>query len=105
MVPKNGKGKYNVTVPVPFEFLHAEKGFSIRQRKVEQMVNEKEKEIQRAMSFEYKAREIPKSVKTKKFEKIMKDQEKRRDDAKRFAMAKIKSSEAPFTFYERDIKK
>lgn len=30
LVPKNGKGKYNVTVPVPFEFLHAEKGFSIR---------------------------------------------------------------------------
>ena len=105
LVPKNGKGKYNVTVPVPFEFLHADKGFSIRQRKVEQMVNEKEKEVERALSFEYKAREIPKSVKTKKYTKLMKEQEKRRTDAKRFAMAKIKSSEAPFTFYERDIKK
>jgi hypothetical protein len=30
LVPKNGKGKFNVTVPVPFEFLHADKGFSIR---------------------------------------------------------------------------
>ena len=30
LVPKTGKGKYNVTVPVPFEFLNAEKGFSIR---------------------------------------------------------------------------
>lgn len=69
------------------------------------MVNEKAKEEERALSFEYKAREIPKSVKTKKFDKLMKDQEKRRADAKRFAMAKIKSSEAPFTFYERDIKK
>ena len=73
MVPKNGKGKYNVTVPVPFEFLHADKGFSIRQRKVEQMVNEKEKEVERALSFEYKAREIPKNVKTKKYTKLMKE--------------------------------
>ena len=71
LVPKSGKGKYNVTVPVPFEFLHAEKGFSIRQRKVDNMVKEKEKEIDRALSFEYKAREIPKSVKTKKFTKLM----------------------------------
>ena len=30
LVPKTGKGKYNVTVPVPFEFLNQEKGFSIR---------------------------------------------------------------------------
>ena len=72
-MPKTGKGKYNVTVPVPFEFLHADKGFSIRQRKVEQMVNEKEKEVERALSFEYKAREIPKSVKTKKYTKLMKE--------------------------------
>jgi len=69
------------------------------------MVNEKQKEVERALSFEYKAREIPKSVKTQKYKKLMKEQEKRRADAKRFAMAKIKSSEAPFTFYERDIKK
>mgnify|MGYP006893256110 FL=1 len=41
MVPKTGKGKYNVTVPVPFEFLNKEKGFSIRQKKVEKMVMEK----------------------------------------------------------------
>lgn len=30
LVPKTGKGKYNVTVPVPFEFLNKQKGFSIR---------------------------------------------------------------------------
>ena len=30
LVPKTGKGKYNVTVPQPFEFMNAEKGFSIR---------------------------------------------------------------------------
>lgn len=40
-VPKTGKGKFNVTVPVPFEFMNQEKGFSIRQKKVEQMIKEK----------------------------------------------------------------
>jgi hypothetical protein len=38
LVPKTGKGKYNVTVPQPFEFLNQEKGFSTRQKKVEQMI-------------------------------------------------------------------
>lgn len=73
MVPPGGKGKFNVTVPVPFEFLNAEKGFSIRQRRVEQMVNEKANEVDRALSVEYKAREVPKSVKTKKYEKLLKE--------------------------------
>lgn len=75
LVPKTGKGKYNVTVPVPFEFLNAEKGFSIRQKKVEQMVNEKIREEERALSIEYRAREVPKSVKQNKFEKLMRDQD------------------------------
>ena len=30
LVPKTGKGKYNVTVPQPFEFMNQEKGFSTR---------------------------------------------------------------------------
>jgi len=85
--------------------MNAEKGFSIRQRRVEQMVNEKANEVERALSVEYKAREVPKSVKTRKYEKLLKDQEKKRADAKRFAMAKIKAQEKPFTFYDRDIQK
>ena len=42
-VPKTGKGRFNVTVPVPFEFLNQEKGFSIRKRKVDKMIQEKKK--------------------------------------------------------------
>ena len=68
------------------------------------MVNEKRREEERALNFEYRAREVPKIVKQNKFEKLMKEQEQKRQDAKRFAMAKIKASEAPFAFYERDIK-
>ena len=68
LVPKTGKGKYNVTVPVPFEFMNSsQKGFSIRQQKVEKMIKDKAKEEERALSVEYKARAVPSSVKTNKF--------------------------------------
>lgn len=33
----------------------------------------------------------------------MRSNEKKRDDAKRFAMAKIKATEKPFNFYQRDV--
>ena len=102
LVPRSGKGKYNVTVPVPFEFLNKEKGFSIRQKKVEKMVMEKARETQRALSFEYKAREIPAHVKKNKYEQLKNEREKRSQDIRRLAMAKIKATEKPFSFYHRD---
>ena len=94
-----------MTVPVPFEFMNQEKGFSIRQKKVEQMVKEKLNEEKRALSYEFRAKDIPKAVKERKYEKIMKAIEERKSEAKRLAMAKIKSSEAPFKFYERYLEK
>jgi len=57
---------------VPFEFLNKVKGFSIRQKKVEKMVMEKINEVERALSFEYKAREIPAHVKKNKYEMLLK---------------------------------
>jgi len=102
LVPKTGKGRFNVTVPVPFEFLNAEKGFSIRQKKVEKMILEKKKEEERALSFEYKAREIPDHVRRNKYEQLIKLRELKRQDAKRLAMAKIKATQKPFSFHERD---
>lgn len=35
MVPKEGKGKYNITVPAPYEFLKKEKAKTIREQKLE----------------------------------------------------------------------
>jgi len=66
------------------------------------MVMEKAREEERALSVEYKAREIPSHVKKNKYEQLMKMREARRDDAKRLAMAKIKATERPFSFHERD---
>ena len=34
---------------------------------------------------------------------MLKEQEERREDAKRLSMAKTKAKEAPFNFYERDL--
>ena len=65
---------------------------------------EKINEVERALSFEYKAREIPAHVKKNKYEMLLKLNQKKRDDAARFAMAKIKSTEKPFAFYNRDTK-
>lgn len=105
MVPKTGKGKYNLTVPVPFDFLNKPKSYSIRQKKVEQMVKQKNREEEIALRMEYRAREIPKHVKQEKFREICEAQEKRKMDMKRLAMAKIKETEKPFSFYERDVLK
>lgn len=45
LIPKTGKGNYNVTVPIPYKFDQREKERSktktIRERKVEQMIQEK----------------------------------------------------------------
>ena len=104
LVPKTGKGKFNVTVPIPFEFMNQEKGFSIRQRKVERMVMEKIKEEERALSFEYKARAIPAGVRQKdKLKQITENSEKRKQDNKTFAHLKIQATQKPFAFYERDL--
>ena len=35
LVPKEGKGKYNITVPVAFEFDSREKKVTIREKKLE----------------------------------------------------------------------
>jgi hypothetical protein len=66
------------------------------------MIQERKKEEERALSFEYKAREIPEHVKKNKYEQLMQMREVRRQDGKRLAMAKIKATEKPFSFQERD---
>ena len=69
------------------------------------MIKEKQKEEDKALSFKYKARDIPKHVKDRKFERLMRQSEERRKEVKRQAMAKIKQTEAPFSFYEKDVEK
>ena len=103
LVPKTGKGSFNVTVPVPFDGMEAEKKVSTQDIKFREMMAEKARAEERELGVKYKAKPIPAHVKSNKFEKLMREQEDRREEAKRLAIAKIKATEAPFNFYQRDV--
>ena len=52
LVPKEAKGKYNVTIPSPYEFQKkTEKVKTIREQKLEEMLEDKEKEIQELKAY------------------------------------------------------
>lgn len=68
------------------------------------MIYEKNRQEEKALAFKYKATEIPNHVKERRFEKLQKGSLERRHENKRLAVAKIKATEAPFKFYERDNK-
>jgi len=108
MIPKTGKGNYNVTVPKPYKFDKREqekKGTkTIRERKVEEMILEKKNKIDRELSKTVKANNIPKSTLENRYERICNDNEKRREDIRRLSIALTKQNEKPFSFYEREQK-
>ena len=58
------KGKYGVTVPKPFNFDMREKTKkkTIREAKIEEMVNEKRNEEQTAVNFQFRPKPIPPEV-------------------------------------------
>lgn len=110
LVPKEGKGKYNVTVPQPYEFDEREKDKKqktkgIREQKLDQMLKEKEDQFTELKSHIFRANDIPRTTKEPLYQKIMKFNEHRRQEVKRLSMALTKQNEKPFSFYERDKSK
>ena len=71
-MPKDGKGKYDITVPVAFEFLNRQKEKkTIREVKLEQMLKEyKDKELEEK-NFKIQANDIPRSTKQPLYQKIL----------------------------------
>ena len=54
MVPSKKKGKYAITVPKPYEFQkEVKKEKSIRQKKLDEMLEEKENEIREFNSYKF----------------------------------------------------
>lgn len=100
-------GALKITVPQPFKFLNRDlaKPKSIRQRKVEEMVLEKEMELQNHLNYRYKPKPIPSEVVIPRYETIMATQEARRLEVKRTSMEMTKKNEKPFSFYEREKNK
>ncbi|CAD8106877.1 unnamed protein product [Paramecium primaurelia] len=94
--------QFKVTQPQPFNFDKREKerSLSIRERKLQEMLDEKK----RNNSFKsFKAKEIPQIVKQDGlYEKIINDNEKRREEVKKNSVQMTLKNERPFSFYRRD---
>lgn len=61
---KDYKDDKGLTIPKPFKFLEREQKPHIRQRKLEEMVNQKRKEEEDALNFRFKANDVPLQIKT-----------------------------------------
>lgn len=72
-------GRYGITVPKPFNFeiREANRAKSIRERKIERMIAEKEAEEAREIGFKYHAKPIPPEVVQPRFQAIQQAQQDR----------------------------
>ena len=88
MIPKDGKGKYNITVPVVFEFLNRQKEKkTIRELKVEEMLKEAKDKESEERGYRFQANEIPRSTKQPKYQRIQEANEDRRQEVRRMSIA------------------
>ncbi|KAL4467669.1 hypothetical protein ABPG74_013004 [Tetrahymena malaccensis] len=98
--------KFKLTKPEPYEFDEREKERkqkkTIRQRKVEEMVEEAREKERKEYNTRPKPKEIPDHVKKPLYEKIMHEQEKRRQEVRKNSVAITIQREKPFRFYLRD---
>lgn len=104
---KDGKGKYRITIPnaPAFEKRAKKKGLSIRERKLQEMINYDELEDEYEMSKQFRAKPVPKSTLEPRFQQINEANERRRQEVKQRSIALTKQNERPFSFYERDMQK
>ena len=105
----DGKGKYRITVPEPFNFDKRDKIQAktkrIREQKLEDELKWKDMEIEYEMAQQFRAKKIPKSTLEPRFERICQENEDRRLDVKKQSIALTKANERPFSFYYRDLEK
>ena len=105
-VLKGGKGKYDVTVPQPFDFMkHPKESKTLRQEWLDAEEKKRVKAETRLLKHQFTANEIPKSTTQPRYQKILSNNEKRRVENKDASMARTKAVQKPFSFYERDLKK
>lgn len=103
---KKGKGKYGVTVPLPFNFDSREmtKPKTIRERKVEAMVQEKQAEEEARLKKKFQCKPVPPEVSIPRYDAICEANERRRETVRRNSLAMTKTNEQPFSFWE-DVKR
>lgn len=98
------KGKYGVTVPKPFGFDMREKTKtkSIREKKIDEMVAQKQIEEERVIKHQFRSKPIPPEVLIPRYKTILEANEMRRLEVKKNSLYLTKANERPFSFYERD---
>lgn len=101
------KKPMSITVPKPFSFTTREgrKEESIRQRKLREMLEEKEQQTEESIKIKFEAKPVPPEVIIPLYDQIMQEQETRRRQVKEQSIAMTKASEKPFSFYYRDQEK
>jgi len=95
----------SVTIPKPFKFTERDastKRKTIRQRKLEEMIEEKQIEEENMLNHQFRANKIPASTKMPRYEMIKEKNEQRRAEVKKNSIALTKAREKPFSFYDRD---
>ena len=104
---KGKPSQSSITVPRPFKFDTREKirPKSIRERKVDEMIAEKQLEEDRVLDYKFRARQPNKDIVMPLFDKINKKNEQRRKEVKETSQKLLKEKERPFSFYERDKNK
>jgi hypothetical protein len=105
---KSKKGKSTerqITVPKPFKFDTRDmiRPKSIRERKVDEMIEEKRIEEDRLLGFKFRAKQPPKETITPLFQQILEKNELRRKEVKDNSVKIMKEKEKPFSFYSRDV--
>lgn len=75
------------------------------QVKLEQDLELKRQEEEAAFLHKFKAKDIPRAVSEPRFQGIVDEQMRRREEAQEVNFAQLKSMERPFSFYYRDMEK
>ena len=101
---KKRKETRSITIPKPFKFDTREniRPKSIRERKVDEMIELKKIEEDNLLGYRFKAKVPSKEVLTPMFNDIMNKNEQRRMEVKTNSMKLLKEKECPFSFNERD---
>lgn len=102
---KSVQKKKRVTVPKPFAFDTREntKPKGIRERKLEQMIAEKELKEKRILKHQFRAKDPPPEVTAPRYNSIVEKNEQRRLKVLATSKEVTKKNERPFKFYERDL--
>ena len=98
------KGKYGVTVPKPFAFDMRDKTKpkTIRERKVEAMVQEQRRDERSHVERQFRSKPIPPEVLIPRYGTICEADLARRQAVRSQSVHLTKEREAPFSFWARD---